>query len=266
MPFANLKDIRLFYETRGTGGALVLIPGFASGAWSWFKQTEELSKDFLVIAFDPRGVSRSQISDGANVSLRTIAEDVKNLLDALKIERAHVLGASFGGFVAQEFALSFPERIDKLILACTSFGGKNHVAPDFEVLSAFVSTQNLNSAGRIRKFIVPAFTAAFAEEHAGTIEKVCVLRERNFVPEAIYMAQLKAATTFDFETRAARIRAETLIITGDKDVVVPPENSTNLARAIPDARLEIVKGGSHMFFIERADEFNCAVKQFIIGH
>lgn len=255
--------MKLFYESHGAGEPLVLIPGFASGAWAWFGQIEDLSKHFQIVVFDPRGVSHSAISDGAPVSLQTISDDIVNLLDELKIEKASVLGASFGGFVAQEFALTHPERLNKLILACTSFGGKNHVAPDLEVLTAFVSTGDLNKSERIRKFMIPAFTPEFRAENAEIVEKVCALREQNVVPENVYLAQLQAATTFDAEKEIAKIEAATLILTGDADVVVPPQNSYNLAKALPNSTLKIIEGGSHMFFIEKAEEFNKIVSQFV---
>ena len=265
MPFAKTEYLQIYYETRGAGEALVLVPGFASGAWTWFRQTEDLAKNFQVVTFDPRGISRSQISDeaAATVSLEKIASDIIALLDELEIEKAHVLGASFGGFVAQEFALQFPNRINKLVLACTSFGGTNHVAPDWEILAAFISTDDLNKSERIRKFIVPAFTPEFYAADGATVEKVCQLREENFVPETVYLQQLQAATTFCAEERLANIKAETLILTGDKDIVVPPQNSVNLAAKIPNAQLEIIKGGSHMFFIENAAEFNRIVTEFL---
>jgi pimeloyl-ACP methyl ester carboxylesterase len=255
--------MKLFYESRGAGEPLVLIPGFASGAWAWFRQIEDLSRRFRVITFDPRGVSRSTTADGETVTLEIISRDIAGLLDELEIEKANVLGASFGGFVAQEFALAFPERLNKLILACTSFGGKNHVAPDLEILMAFASTGDLNKSERIRKFMVPAFTPEFRLLHAETVEKICSLREQHVVPENVYMAQLAAATSFDAEQRAAGIAAETLILTGDADVVVPPQNSYNLASAVPNAKLKVIEGGSHMFFIEKAEEFNAAVLKFL---
>lgn len=263
MPFANLKDFSIFYESYGTGEPLILIPGFASGAWNWFKQTEELAKHFRVVTFDPRGVAHSEIYGGTPISIRTIADDVSDLLDALNIKKANLLGISFGGFVAQEFALAFPDKLNKLILACTSFGGKHHVAPSPEVLAAFVSTDGLNKSEKIRKFFIPAFTPQFYAEHSDTVEQVCRMRERNYVPETVYMEQLESATAFDAERRVVNIQAETLVLTGDADVVVPPENSRNLARAIPNARLEIVEGGSHMFFIEEADKFNRIITDFM---
>ena len=263
-----LKTCELFYETRGAGDPLVLIPGFASGAWIWFRQTEALAREFCVITFDPRGVARSGIDEGrqpANTRMRAFAEDLAELLDCLKIAEANILGASFGGFVAQEFALAFPERVKKLILACTSFGGAHHVPPAPEVLQAFAATDGLNTSERIRKFMIPAFTPRFAAENDETVERVCRMREHNTVPEQVYFGQLQAAMTFDAEARAPEIENETLILTGSADQVVPPENSLNLARKIPNSSLKIIEGGSHLFFIERADEFNRIVTDFIIG-
>ncbi len=83
------------------------------------------------------------------------------------------------------------------------------------------------------------------------------------VPENVYLAQLRSATTFDAETRVGEIKAETLILTGDADIVVPPPNSENLSRAIPNAKLKIIAGGSHMFFIEKAKEFNKIIIDFL---
>ena len=118
MSYVRIENFDLYYESHGAGEPLVLIPGFASGAWR-FKQTEELSKDFRVVIFDPRGIGKSKspnVRGKSNFSLEVFAEDVLGLLDALEIEKAHIVGASFGGFVAQEFALEFPERLNKLVL------------------------------------------------------------------------------------------------------------------------------------------------------
>ena len=262
-----MLDIGLFYETCGAGEPLILIPGFGSGAWTWFRQTEELSKDFRVITFDPRGIGKSKTgaNDLQNLSMKTFVEDILGLLDFLKIEKAHILGASFGGFVAQEFALSFPERVDKLILACTTAGGKNHVSPDIEILRSFTPDLNLPLGERIRKFFRPAFTEEFNVEHAAEVGQVCRLREANEVAEATYSAQLHTAFTFDLENKIGAIEHETLVLTGDRDNLVPMQNSVNLANKLPNAVLKIIKNGSHMFFIENADEFNKIIADFVNG-
>ena len=149
-----------------------------------------------------------------------LADDIAHLLLALHVHRAHVVGVSFGGFVAQEFALKYPAMTRKLVLCCTSFGGPNHVKADIDL----VQTRELNSR------------------------------------------QFDAAVAFDAESRLEGIRSATLILSGDADEIVPVQNSRNLAGKIPGAKLHIVEGGSHTFFIERTDEFNQLIRDFLVGH
>jgi pimeloyl-ACP methyl ester carboxylesterase len=265
MQFANLQNPVLSYQTQGAGEPLILIPGFASGAWSWFRQVEDLSKNFQVITFDPRGIGGSKAGerDLQNLSMQSFVADIRQILDQLEIAKAHVLGASFGGFVAQEFALEFPKLVDKLILACTTAGGANHVKPDIEILRSFAPDATLPIGEKIRKFIRPAFTEEFNNKNLDEVEKVCQLREQNEVAETIYLAQLQSAFSLDTEGKLGTIENETLIITGDKDKVVPMQNSVNLAAKIPNAQLKIIENGSHMFFIENAPEFNQTVRDFL---
>jgi pimeloyl-ACP methyl ester carboxylesterase len=263
MPFVSLDEAELYYEVRGDGEPLVLVPGFASGAWSWDWQVEELARDFRVVTFDPRGVANSKLNNGPSVSISKIADDIVGLLDNLDMHSAHMLGISFGGFVAQEFALRYPERLKRLVLASTSLGGPNHVAPATEVLAAFASTVGLNSSERIRKYLTMAFTPTFIEKHAEVIDRFCTLREHNAVPEEVYRQQLASAVAFDAERQAPCIQAETLVLTGDADTVVPAENSKRLARAIPHATLGVIEDGGHMTFVEQAEEFNSFVRDFL---
>jgi pimeloyl-ACP methyl ester carboxylesterase len=167
--------------------------------------------------------------------------------------------------VAQEFALGYPAMTRSLILCCTSFGGPNHVIPSVETLMAIASTKGLNTEDRVRENLLLAFSPAYLREHPQEIERVCALRAANFVPESVYLQQLQAAMQFCVEDRLARVNAPALIITGDADTIVPPQNSRNLAAQLPHANLVIVPGGSHTFFIEQADEFNRIVTKFISG-
>ena len=183
------------------------------------------------ILFDPRGVARSE-QRAEPVTIRLLADDVAALLDALAIKRAHILGASFGGFVAQEFALAYPERSLSLSLCCTSFGGPRHVPPSVETLQALASTKGLNTEARVRENLLVAFSKQFVAEHPAEIEQVIKLRAANFVPEHVYLHQLQAAMAFDTEARVADIKAPTLVLTGDADTIVPPQNSRNLAALI----------------------------------
>src|SRR5205085_1514913 len=116
---------------------------------------------------------------------------------------------------------------------------------------------------RVRENLLLAFSPAYVAAEPGEIERVIALREANFVPEHVYLHQLQAAVGFDAGARVQAIKARTLVITGDADTIVPMRNSENLAARIPGAKLRVVSGGSHTFFIEKADEFNRAVREFI---
>ena len=262
MPHVELRGARIHYEARGRGEPVVLVPGFGAGAWIWFKQIEELARSFRVVAFDPRGVARSEGRDEP-FTTGYLADDLAELLTALGLEGAHVVGASFGGFVAQEFALAHPQRTRSLVLACTSYGGLRHVRPTEETLRAIASTKGLNTEERVRENLLLAFSADYLRDAPDEVARIARLRAENPVPEYVYQRQLQAAVGFDAAPRVHAIAAPTLVVTGDADVIVPPENSRNLAAAIPGARLRVVRGGSHTFFIERAAEFNRLVADFI---
>jgi pimeloyl-ACP methyl ester carboxylesterase len=228
MPKVPIDGFRLYYESEGAGEPLILIPGFASGASLWQKQVGPLARHFRVITFDPRGVAQSDKPQGAQ-TISLLADDVAELLQFLGIAAAHVAGVSFGGFVAQEFALRHRGMVRKLVLCCTSFGGPNHVAPAPEIMSEIMQP-----------------------------------RAAGDVSEDMYRVQLQAAVKFNAEDRLAAIRCPTLIVSGDADTIVPVQNSYNLARQIPDAELRLVAGGGHTFFMEQADEFNRVLTEWLL--
>ena len=262
MPKASVNGLKLYYEIEGDGAPVVLIPGFAAGRWIWFKQSADLSRNFRVIIFDPRGVSASDKPEGAQ-TISLLADDIAHLLQTIGIESAHIVGASFGGFVAQEFALKYPSMTRRLVLCCTSFGGPNHVLPAPETLQTLASTKGLNSEDRMRANLLLAFTPDYVRTQVAEVDHIVHLRATNEVPEHIYLSQLQAAMSFNAESRLAEIKRPTLVLSGDADVIVPVQNSRNLAEKISGARLQIVKGGSHTFFIEQAGEFNRIVTEFL---
>ena len=228
MPKVPIDGFQLYYESAGDGEPLILIPGFASGGSLWSRQIGPLSRYFRVITFDPRGVAQSD-KPGGSQTIDILADDVAALLTLLGIESAHVVGVSFGGFVAQEFALRHPQRLRRLVLCCTSFGGPNHVVPEAQIMNEIMQPR---AAGE--------------------------------VSEDMYRVQLQAAVNFNSEDRLAAISSPTLIVSGDADAIVPVQNSYNLARRIPNAELRLVSGGSHTFFMEQADEFNQVLTEWLL--
>lgn len=262
MPQLTLADVDLHYEVYGNGEPLVLIPGFAAGAWIWSKHVAPLATKFRVITFDPRGIGKSSFK-GEAITMQLLADDTAALLQALGIERAHVLGVSFGGFVAQEFALAYPEATRTLSLCCTGFGGPNHAAPSLETLTAVLSPDGFNTEARVRRNLLPAFSPGFVRDHPEGVEELIQFRLANPVVEEAYKAQLQAGLGFDSEHRVDAIKAPTLVLSGTADAIVPVQNSRNLAQQIPGARLRLIEGGSHLFFIEQLDEFNRIVVEFL---
>ena len=121
----------------------------------------------------------------------------------------------------------------------------------------------LNSKERIHQYLTMAFTPEFVHASPEVVEDFCILREQNTVPEPVYMDQLMSATTFDAVGFVPGIEARTLVISGTNDTVVPVQNSINLAAAMPNATLETIDGGSHMFFVENYERFNSVVMRFL---
>ncbi|HKR15253.1 MAG TPA: alpha/beta hydrolase [Pyrinomonadaceae bacterium] len=263
MPKISVNGLKLYYEIEGDGEPLVLIPGFAVGRWIWFKQTDDLAQNFRVITFDPRGVSASDKPEGSQ-TIALLADDLAYLLQTIGVKSAHIVGASFGGFVAQEFALKYPSMTRKLVLCCTSFGGPNHIVPAPATMQAIASTKGLNSDERMRANLLLAFTPEYVRTQVAEVDRIVHLRATNDVPEHVLLSQLQAAMNFNAEERVERITNPTLVLTGDADVIVPAQNSRNLAARIPNAALCEIAGASHTFFIEQAGEFNHLVKEFLL--
>ncbi len=130
MPYARNGSTHLFWEEYGSGPPVLLIMGLSFTHEMWFRALPWLAPRYRVIAFDNRGTGRSDAPRGP-YTIRQMASDARVVLDAAGIEAAHVVGASMGGMIAQELALSFPRRVRSLVLACTTHGGVFSKWPEF---------------------------------------------------------------------------------------------------------------------------------------
>jgi pimeloyl-ACP methyl ester carboxylesterase len=122
MPTTSVNGIKLYYEVHGKGKPFILIQGLGGGHQAWFLQVQALKKHFRVITFDNRGTGRSKQLSGEPYTIKTMADDVIGLMDDLGFDKAHILGLSLGGMIAQEIAISYPHRVDKIIL-CNTLSG-----------------------------------------------------------------------------------------------------------------------------------------------
>lgn len=264
MQTTNVPGFRMEYETHGGGPPLLLINGLGSDRSEWLFQLPEFSTRFLVITFDNRGAGGSDAPPGP-YSTPQMADDAAALLAHLGAGRAHVLGVSLGGMIAQEVALRHPERVDRLVLACTTPGGEGSLRPTAEVLWSFALSPGGDLEEAVRRVVPLLYTEKYRRDHPREIEEFVKRRLARPVSAQSHAWQFAAAVGHAAWDRLGEIRAPTLVITGDADRVVPPENSRRIARRIPGAKLVVLPGAPHRLFAENAEGFNREVVSFLLS-
>ncbi len=248
MPEASVNGINLSYNVKGNGPPLVLIIGFASARNLWYSAVSAFSKSHRVITFDNRGFGKSEKPPGPYTT-RMLADDTLGLMDHLGIKKAHVLGGSLGGMVAQEIAIGHPDRLDKLILSATSAGGPRLHDAFAEMIKASypdwdsAKPEDLTPA-RLQQFMVAMASLSFdglAKTLSMPLVKLQARRGKIEVP----VGQLQAMLSHDALDRLASIQAPTLVLTGEKDQLIPSGSAQELAAGIKGARLVVIEGAAH---------------------
>ena len=266
MPSIRANGIRIEFESHGAGRPLVLIAGLGYDRWMWHRMIAPLAAHFRVIAFDNRGVGGSDQPKGP-YSASMMAADTAGLLRALGIERAAVMGHSMGGFVAQALAVEYPQLVERLILSATNFGGPNHVPISPEALVVMMDTR-ADPLERLRNGIRVSTAPGFAEREPAFIDAWLAYRAAHPVDGEAYAAQLAVGLSLlpedaGFEHRLAGVSAPSLILFGENDKVVPPENATLLARQLPKCAVVILPGAGHLFPFEVPEAAASAVIGFL---
>ena len=253
--------MKIAWDRRGNGAPLLLIHGLGYARWGWEPVLPELAEQFDVILFDNRGIGESDAPPGP-YTVAEMAADAVQVLDEAGVARAHVVGTSLGGMIAQELALAHPERVDRLVLACTTPGGqKAHPMPQVTV-ALMAEAATLEPAVALRRFVENALAPATVEAHPEIVEQIMAHRLATAQQPAAWAAQASAGATFDAYDRLGALAAPTLVQHGDEDVVVDPRNADLLVELLPDARLERVPGG-HLFFWEAPEQFVASVAAFL---
>jgi pimeloyl-ACP methyl ester carboxylesterase len=218
-----------------------------------------LAAEHEVVLFDNRGIGDSGAPPGP-YTVAEMARDAASVLDAAGLERTHVLGTSLGGMVALQLALDHSERIDRLVLACTTPGGPGAAPMPERTVRLMAEAPTLPMEVALRRFVENAFGPHPDHE---LVDRIMAHRLATAQAPAAWAAQAAAGATFDVWQRVGEIRAPTLLLTGDADAVVNPRNSELLAERIPGARLEVFAGGGHLFFWEKPERFVEAVTGFL---
>ncbi len=264
MPYADAPGAHLYYEVHGDGEPLLLHPGFGCTVEIYWKNTPELAKHFRVIVLDPRGAGRSTVGDAASTTPKTYADDAAAVLDAEGIASAHVFGTSFGGFMAQHVALEHPQRVRRLVLACTSAGGVQHVPPPLENMLKFNAASDITDpVAAVRSTYFLNYSDAYVATHDSEIvEHAIADTELRSTPEG-RATQLAAVLAHDTHALLRDISNPTFVAHGTDDGTVPVENGRILAAGIPGAKLKLYPGGRHLFFKECATELNADIVAFL---
>ncbi|MBM3175408.1 MAG: alpha/beta fold hydrolase [Chloroflexi bacterium] len=267
MPTAQVGDINIYYESQGNGEPLLLIMGYGQYSALWAPLVRDLSLSFRVISFDNRGTGRSDKPD-VPYTMKMMADDAKGLLDAIGIDSAHVFGMSMGGMIAQEFALSYPNKLRSLILGCTHCGGTNTILPSQEALAFLLGPEmaKLPVEERARQTVHWLWTREYIDNNPRAVELFVAVTAEYPTPLHGYRCQAKAIMGHDTYDRLPRIKATTLVITGDADRLIPAENSRILASRIPNAELVILENSGHGFVTDAREKATGEILDFLSRH
>jgi len=265
MPIAKVGDINLCYQVKGDGPPVILINGFASAQNALFSLVHVFAKYYRVVTFDNRGIGGSDKPAGT-YSISMMANDTIGLMDFLGIGKAHLIGMSLGGMVGQQIAIDCPQRVCKLILCSTSAGGQPLQNMLFALIEATNpgwnrSSSNLSSAD-LGKLIIAMtsliFNQTFSRLLFVSLNKILIKTGQLKAP----LGQLEAMMNHNVQDRLHLIQAPTLVLTGSKDRLMPPQSSEELASQIKGAKLVTLDGGSHSFE-GVSGSFNKAVLDFL---
>jgi pimeloyl-ACP methyl ester carboxylesterase len=263
MARVQLKELEVAYSVEGAGEPLLLIGGFTMVKESWELQVAALAKHFRVISFDNRGVGETTVPSDP-FTIAQMAADAVGLLDALGIDSAHVFGVSMGGLIAQVLALDHPDRVRKVVLGCTTHGGRHAVQPQKEVMEILARASDpsipVEESVRIRLPIV--FSDRFIREEPERLEEFVRFSIQYWPTPEGAAGQMGALSVFNVKKRLGEIRCPVLAITGSEDRMMPPENSRLLAEGIEGAQHHAVDGAGHSFFLEKPDQVNRVLIDF----
>lgn len=260
--YIDANGQRLYYEIYGEGEPLVLIMGLGNDLTGWMFQVPAFAQHFQVIAFDNRDVGRSSEAKGP-YTIADMAEDTAGLMKGLGIEQAHVLGGSLGGAIAQELVIRYPEKVKKLILACTM----GHFARFRIFMLEPVKFIKLHDPGNevfLQEMLMWCMTHDFLK-NGEAVDRMLEQMKKAPFPQSVeaFCRQADACRTFDALDRLGEVKTPTLVLVGDQDILTPPWAAKELAAAIPKAKLQMIEGAGHGFFWEKPEQTNRAVIEFL---
>ncbi|MBK7684251.1 MAG: alpha/beta fold hydrolase [Bacteroidetes bacterium] len=261
--FIDVNDIKVCYDDCGKGEIpIIFIHGFPFDKLMWQPQLDLFGKNYRVIAYDIRGFGKSTIGS-AQGSINLFADDLVKFMDGLEIKKAIVCGLSMGGYILLNAIIRYPQRFDAIILSDTqciadSFGAKEKRK---KAISQIV-------AGKINDFALGFIANIFSDETKKTKGDVVEKIKRTILStraEAVTATLSVLAERQDLCSSISQIEVPTLIICGEQDIVTPVEQAEFLHDTIPNSQLKIIENAGHMSNLEKPDEFNMHIVEFLSG-
>ncbi len=259
MPKIRVKDIELYYEEHGSGEPVLLVPGLGGVGSYWRSQLADLGRRYRVILHDHRGTGQSDRSR-ITYSVEQMTDDLLGLMNALGIERAHVVGQSTGGAIGQIMAIEDPERLRKLVLSSTWTAADAFFRRCFAARTEILLRSGAAAYQRASALFYPSW---WISANAAQLEHEEEAALSSFPAVEIVASRIEAILAFDRTAQLGRITAPTLVICARDDHLTPPYFSEALARAIPGAKLVLLERGGHAASRISAEEFNRAVLAFL---
>ena len=259
MPFVENQGARIYWDEQGHGTPVLLIMGLGYPSYMWHRTRPALATNYQTIAFDNRGVGRSEVPIGP-YPIALMASDAAAVLDAAGIESAHVFGVSMGGMIAQEFALQYPKRVLSLILGCTAAGGPTAVRAEPEAAQMLMTRDKMSPEQATEASVSFIYDSITPRER---IDEDIAIRRPWFPRPAAYTAQLQGILAWEAYSRLSGIAVPTLVIHGESDRLVPPGNAKLIAERIPGAKLVMIPHASHLFLTDQTEVSHRIIMQFL---
>ncbi len=262
---ADCNGQKLYWESHGEGVPLVLVMGIGYDSTLWgVHQVPFFSKHFRTIVFDNRDVGQSSKATSA-YTIADMADDLTGLLDALQINRAHILGLSMGGMICQEFAIRHPDRLLKMVLTGT---GASTAIAKFDPISiwSFVKAHDTEGLTFAAQQFIWLFSDSFLKNHEAVDQTLQMLASNpNPVSPEAYQRQADAYVKHNTLSRLDNVKAPTLVVSGERDRLTPPWICKEVADGIIGAKYVFIEGerASHVMPIEYPEGFNSVVLSFL---
>jgi aminoacrylate hydrolase len=262
MPHVKLRDgAELYYDKRGNGPPLFLVPGLGGDGRFWDANAAALAEQFTVVVHDHRGTARSTLSR-IDYSVAQMADDALQLIDALGFDKVHWCGHSTGGAMGQVLAIEHPERIDRLVLSATWAKTDAFFRRLFEVRA--LTLKQLGPAAYLKGSALALNMPSWVRDHdADLVAAEARAAETIPIPE-IVLSRIAAIVAHDRREQLQKVRAPTLAICARDDMVTPLYFTEELVRLIPGARAYVLPDGGHFFPNVHGGEFRRVMTSFLL--